>query len=688
MTSQRGGAPGGHRPEDDADPLEPERIRIRRQGSLLGSPRIVLGTPVQGLRRVGPARWRATEQADDSEPARWTAARRLLFGRPLSSHEDAEERLDKKRALAIFASDALSSTAYATEEILLVLVLAGTLYLSAAIPVSLAIAALLAVVILSYRQTVHVYPEGGGAYTVASENLGSGPALVAAASLLTDYILTVAVSISAGTLAIVSAVPAIAGFEVEIAVGGLLLVTAVNLRGVREAGAVFGVLTYGFVASFGTLLVVGVVRLVLDDLGDATILDSAPPEDAIAPVSAFGAILVLRAFASGSTALTGVEAIANGVQVFRPPESRNAAATMAIMGCILALFFVGATFITVRLGVVPQEGVSVISQVARHVFQGASPLYYVLQATTATVLFLAANTAFNGFPRLAAILAKDGFMPRRFGFRDDRLTYSAGIVLLTVVAGLLLVAFQADTHRLIPLYAVGVFVSFTISQAGMVRHWQHTPGRHRRSMTINTVGATVTGVVAVVVAATKFTHGAWMVIVIIPALVWLLRAIRDHYAGVRSRLEVRDEEFHLAPRATDLSHAPIVVPVRHLDRLSLSAVEYSRSLSNRVTAVHLTRSADAEAEAFVQRWRRLVPDVPLVVIESPYRSFLGPFFAYVDGLPRSPGEVVTLVVPELETVHWWEQILHNSTARLISRGAARRPDVIVTTAAHRIEAVA
>ncbi|MCK9486024.1 MAG: APC family permease [Dehalococcoidia bacterium] len=634
------------------------------------------------LRPVGPRRWRATEAAESAEPSRWTGLRRALFGRPIPSGADLHERLDKKRALAVFASDALSSTAYATEEILLVLVLAGTAYLYVATPVAIAIAMLLAIVIVSYRQTVHAYPEGGGAYAVAADNLGRRPALVAAAALLTDYVLTAAVSMSAGTLAIISAIPALQGLEVLIALLGVALVTAINLRGVREAGAVLGVLVYVFIGCFALMLIVGLTRLAVGGIGEASLGESAPPPEGIAAIQALSLLLVLRAFSSGATALTGIEAIANGVRVFRPPEARNAATTMAVMGVILATFFTGATFLSVRLGVAPQEGQSVIAQVGRQVFDGAPVLFYLLQASTATVLVLAANTAFNGFPQLAAILARDGFAPRRFGFRDDRLTYSAGIVLLALVSAVLLAAFQADTHRLIPLYAVGVFVSFTISQAGMVKHWSHSGRRHLRSIAINGTGALATGAVAVVVAGTKFTSGAWMVVLIVPALIWLLSAIHRHYEEV-GRLLALDDGVRLRPRARSLSLAPVVVPVRRLDRLAFGAVEYARSISADVTAVHLTRTADAATEAFVERWQRLVPDVPLVILESPYRTFISPFFAYVDALPRRPEDVVTLVVPELEITYWWERLLHNSTAALIARGAAKRPHVIVTSATKR-----
>jgi len=671
----------GHKGE----PLEPQSVGPVRRGSKPGSFRVTVPRE-RALRRLAPRRWRAGTSADTAEPARFRWLRRLVFGRPLATSEEADERLDKKRALAVFASDALSSTAYATEEILRVLVIAGAALLGAALPISLAIGVLLLVVIFSYRQTVFGYPDGGGAYAVARDNLGTLPALVAAAALLTDYVLTVAVSISAGALAVVSALPVLDGYEVVIALGGLFLVTAINLRGVRESGSTFAVLTYFFVGTFALMLAVGLVRLALGSFAEASLTDSAPPRAALVPASSVGVLLLLRAFASGATALTGVEAIANGVTAFRPPEPRNAATTMSLMGGILGCFFVGATFLTVRLGVVPTAEVSVISQVGREVFGGALPLYYLLQGATAIVLILAANTAFNGFPRLAALLARDRFMPRRFGFLDDRLTYSVGILVLASIAGGLLLGFGADTHRLIPLYAVGVFVSFTLSQAGMVRHWRRTAGPGVAPL-INATGAFATGVVALVVAGTKFTHGAWMVVILIPLLVTALRATRAHYERISAVLALRDDEFPLRRTTVPVSHAPIVIPVRHLDRRTRRALQYACSLSDRVTAIHVTRSADAETDAFVERWAELVPDVPMVVVESPFRTFLGPFFSYVDRLPREQGTVITVVVPELATVHWWERLFHNSTARLIERAVAKRPYLVMTSAIARAEAM-
>ena len=649
-------------------------IGKRRPGSLIGSPRIVHERKF--LRGAGSGRFRATAEADapltTGQRVSWRI-RRWLFGEALSSEVEMHERLDKKRALAIFASDALSSTAYATEEILLVLILAGTGALAFGFPISIAITALLVTVVLSYRQTVRAYPSGGGAYSVSSENLGPWAGLLAGAALLSDYVLTVAVSISAGTLAIVSALPALAPLTVEIAIGSLVLVTLINLRGVRESGTIFAAPTYIFIAIFGLLIVGGFVRLALGNLDPI----AYPAGHVEAAVESMGVLLLLRAFASGATALTGVEAIANGVTAFKQPESRNAAITMSWMGAILAAFFVGATLLAVRLDVVPQEGDSVISQMARAVFSGFEPLYYLLQAATALILSLAANTAFNDFPRLAAILARDRYMPRRFAARGDRLTFSLGILALTSIAGVVLLIFQADTHRLIPLYAIGVFLAFTLSQSGMVVHWRKE-GRGGFAMVMNALGAVATGIVAIVVASTKFSHGAWVIMVLVPALVLLLRAISNHYVGVEADLALDDDTARLEPRAAELSAQPVVIPVRELNLVTWQAVEYARRLSRNVVAAHVLRGEPAPQDEFAARWARLIPDVPLITIDSPYRTFLGPFLAYCDRLAESQSGGVTVVVPEFRPAHWWQSVLHNRTGRLIEEAAEAHPRLAVT----------
>ena len=529
--------------------------------------------------RTGATRWRATLAAERPKTGRGrllASLRRFVFGAPLASSAAGEERLSKLKALPIFSSDALSSSAYATEEILLALVLAGTGALTLGLPVSIAIAVLLVVVVASYRETIKAYPRGGGTYSVASENLGKWPGLIAAASLLTDYVLTVAVSISAGALAIISAVPSLAPYRVEMAVVAVIIMAAGNLRGLREAGTIFAVPTYLFMLGFGGMIIAGVARLILGQEG-ASLSSSAPPREQAEAVQTLTLFLILRAFASGATALTGVEAIANGVQAFKPPEAKNASTTLVIMAAILATFFVGATFLGVRYGVVPTHDESVISQIGRIAFGGEHFAYYYLQGTTALILVLAANTAFNGFPMLGSILARDEYLPRQFAFRGDRLAYSNGILVLTAVALGLLVLFQADTHRLIPLYAIGVFLAFTLSQYGMVLRWRRLrqPG-WIVSASINGVGAVMTAIALVVVAATKFSHGAWVVLILIPTLVAILYVINRHYGSARTQLHLADGPMRLGLALT--SDRPVVVPVSEINYATARAIHYARGI--------------------------------------------------------------------------------------------------------------
>ena len=646
-------------------------------GSRVGSRRVRIG---RSLRPTDDGHLVATEAADRPTTQGGEWARRVrgaLFGAPLSSESESGERLNKVRALPIFASDALSSSAYATEEILLVLVMAGAVALSLGLPISIGIAILLAMVTMSYMQTVRAYPQGGGAYSVSSENIGPWAGMIAAAALLTDYILTVAVSISAGSLAVISAIPGLADFRVHIAIVSLILLTLGNLRGVRESGTMFAIPTYLFILSFGALIVVGLVRLAVGVDG-ASLVATAAPHQQLEVTASVGLLLVLRAFASGSTALTGVEAIANGVTAFEEPAPRNARITMALMGGILAFFFVGATFLAWRLGVVPVENESVISQIGRTIFGDGGLPYYFLQATTALVLMLAANTAYNGFPRLASILAEDRYMPRQFAYIGDRLTFVTGIVALTLVSGVVIVLFQADTHRLIPLYAIGVFVAFTLSQVGMFRHWRsgREPGWWRAA-TVNGIGAAMTGVVALVVAGTKFTHGAWVVLILVPVMVWILHNIHSHYLEVARISLMSDDDARPFPRPPGLGTEPVVVTVRDLNRVSWRAVQYGRRLSSNVTGVHVARGGHEDIEAFQARWARLVPDVPLVVVESPYRTFVGPLLAYVDRVAVDPRDPVLVLVPEFRPRHWWARSLHNRTTEQIQTAAEQRPNLLV-----------
>ncbi|MSP21898.1 MAG: APC family permease [Dehalococcoidia bacterium] len=607
-------------------------------------------------------------------------ARSWLFGRPLTSELESHERLNNKKALAVFASDALSSTAYATEQILIVFVVAGAGALSLSLPVAMAITLLLVMVVVSYRQTVRAYPGGGSSYIVAKENLGRAAGLTAAAALLTDYVLTVAVSISAGSLAVVSAFPQLIPFRVELAVAALIFITIINLRGLRESGTIFAIPTYFFIVGFGAMVAVGLVRLTIG-LDGATIVTSKPPQHLEEATATLGVWLILRAFASGATALTGVEAIADGVLAFRAPEWKNASITMLWMAGILAVFFLGATLLATRLGITPIENDSVISQMGRIIFGGENIAYYGLQAGTALVLVLAANTAFNDFPRLSSILARDRHMPRQFAFIGDRLTFSVGIIALALISGAILVAFQADEHRLIPLYAVGVFIAFTLSQGGMFVRWRRERGPGwQRGAAINGAGAALTAVVAVVVASTKFIDGAWFVLLLIPCLVWGLESIRWHYDGVEELLALPEDGYRANPRPEQLSGQPMLVPVRNINLNTARAVEYARRISSTVTAVHIARLTREDIAAFEERWAAVFPDVPLVTIESPYRTFLGPLRAYIDGLDLAPGTLLTIVVPEFVPAHAWQRFLHNRTGDRIEEEFETRQNVLVTRA--------
>lgn len=583
-----------------------------------------------------------------------TTFRRVLIGTPLSTERIIHERLSKVQALAVLSSDALSSVAYATEEILLVLVLAGSGTLALSLLIALLIAALLLIVASSYYQTVHAYPTGGGAYIVARENLGTLPSLVAGGALLTDYVLTVAVSISAGVAAITSAFPILYSWRVGLALAAVAFVTLVNLRGVRESGRVFAVPTYFFITTMFLLVVVGLVRLLIGHpVSGATVSTTAP-----AAVQGLTVFLILRAFASGCTALTGVEAISDGVPVFKPPEADNAGKTLLWMAGILVSMFLGITLLARQFGVLPQEGETVVSQLARAVF-GAGPLYYAVQAATALILLLAANTSFSDFPRLAMWMARDRFLPHQLANLGDRLVFGNGILLLGGLASLLVIIFGASTHALIPLYAAGVFVSFTLNQAGMVRRWLklRSPG-WRHSAVINGVGAMATGVVLVVVAATKFVHGAWIVLLFIPLLVRGFRTIHRHYDEVAEQLSLSQ------PWPGPVLRHTVIVPVAGLHRGVLKAVQYAQALNGELHV--LTVESDSQETAKLHaRWQEILPDISLEILPSPYRSVIGPLLEFIDRFVDEEDHYVTVVVPEFVPTRWWHHLLHNQTAWLL-----------------------
>jgi amino acid transporter len=599
-------------------------------------------------------------------PVRLSRLKRAFLGGPLPTAQSRHERLAKATALAVFASDALSSVAYATEEILLVLVLAGTVALSYSLPISVAIAVLIAIVISSYRQTIRAYPQGGGAYIVSKDNLGVPAGLVAGAALLIDYVLTVAVSVAAGIAALTSAVPVLFPYRPWLCVAAVVVIGVVNLRGIRESGKLFAAPTYLFIASLGVLIVYGGLGAIFDFLPEAPYQRHPPGLEGV------GLFLFLRAFASGCTALTGVEAVSDGVPAFKPPEAYNARIVLTWLGVILIVLFIGITFLAYDFGVAPRHEETVVSQLARHVFGGGA-LYFEIQAVTMLILLLAANTSFADFPRLSFFLARDRFIPRQFATQGDRLVFSNGILILGGLAALLLVIFGGDTHALIPLYAVGVFLSFTLSQASMVRRWIRLKeeGWWWRSW-LNAVGALVTGLVMITIAATKFMHGAWIVILLIPTLVTVFVMVHRHYEEVAEQLSL--DAFSPPPPMTNT----VLVLVGDIHRGVIKAIQYAQTLSPSAKAVFVETDPE-RTRRLEEKWGRYGMGVPLIVLTSPYRSLLGPLTGYIDHLQgHGENHVVTIVLPEFIPARWWQLGLHNQTAFLIKGAMLFRKNVIVT----------
>jgi len=603
--------------------------------------------------------------------------RRLLLGEPLPTSQAIHERLSKIKALAVFSTDALSSSAYATEEILWALMLGCSVALGYSIPISLAIATLLVIVVSSYFQTIRAYPRGGGAYIVSRENLGLYPSLLAAAALLVGYVLTVAVSISAGVAAITSALPALYPFRVWLCLGLIAFIMMANLRGVRESGTLFSIPTYLFIFSFYLLIAVGIVRYFV---GGAPVAEArAATIPTAQPLTVF---FILRAFASGCTALTGIEAISDGVLAFKPPEAENASKTLLWMGGILTSLFLGITALSYLYGVVPSGEETVISELARIVF-GNGPLYYLIQLATVLGLTLAANTSFADFPRLSWFLARDRFLPRQLTNLGDRLVFSNGIILLSVLSSLLVIIFHGDTHALIPLYAVGVFVSFTLSQAGMVRRWftRRDSKRWWLLAAINGLGALTTGTVMIIVAATKFVQGAWIVALLLPIIVAMFLQINRHYRAVAAQLSLEGIE-----ELPSLSASMVIVPVAGVHRGVLHALQYARSISSNITAVCVDVDP-AVAERVRERWATWVSDIPLVLLPSPYRSTLEPLMEYIEQVERAngPDGVITVLLPEFVPARWWHNLLHNQTALLIRMTLRYRRNTVVISVPYHLE---
>lgn len=653
--------------------------RVTRAGTRPGDRVVKIRRPAAGEFRRSGGHYVATTGAltpNTSFGRFFEGTRRVLLGARLTSEQEAGERLSKKTGLAIMASDNISSSAYATEEAMRVLALAGAAALTLTMPIALAVCVVLAVVILSESRVIRAYPNGGGSYLVAKDNHGVIPGLVAASALLIDYVLTVAVSTAAGVTAISSFVPPIHDHRVLWGVVLITLLALGNLRGIREAGVLFAAPTYIYVVALFGVIAAGLFRIFSGDIPVAPVPRDAFETEGVALLTP---LIVLRAFASGSVGLTGSEAVANGVPNFKPPEPRNAATTLVIMGTLFGALFLGLTYVATTIGVVPDrsEVETVNSMVTRAVVGDGTPYYYVVQIATAIILLLAANTGFTGFPRLASVLADDRFMPRQFAFRGERLAFSFGIVALAVVAILVLIAFRGSVTNLVPLYTIGVFVAFTLSQSGLVRRWRRLrdPG-WRTSMVINAFGTAVTFVVLVVVAVTKFALGAWMVVLVMPVLVGVLYAINRHYTSVADALTITDQDEPLpAPRPP-----VVIVPIARLDRPSLQALNFARSISQSVKAVHIATTAES-AELFRQRWRRwtrdVAMDIEVDIIESPYRSLLQPLLRYIDRIDERDDRPITVVLAEFVPRNWWEWILHSQTALRLKLALLFRPNTIV-----------
>ena len=636
------------------------------------------------------------ERAADHKPPRtWQS---WFIGRPLSTADAPHQTIGKVVGLAVFASDALSSTAYASQEILAILIAAGTTSaLQNVFPISIAIVTLLAIVAVSYEQTIHAYPGGGGAYIVARDNLGELPAQTAGAALLTDYILTVAVSVASGVAQIVSAYPSLFPYRVLISVIAVLFITLINLRGVKESGTAFAIPTYFFIVMMLLTVGIGMVRQLSGGLG--VVLD--PPHIELArPLAIITPFLLLHAFSSGTAALTGIEAISNGITAFKEPRSRNAGVTLIWMAVILSTFFLGISYLAGHISAVPSEEETVISQLARTVFNGRGLLYLLSIGATTIILIMAANTAFADFPRLGALHATDGFLPRQLTYRGSRLVYSRGIVALAVISCLLIILFRASVTRLIPLYAIGVFLSFTLSQAGMARRWWRVghlqfgqeiidPGSTLRyeagwqiKMVINGFGAICTAIVMVVFAATKFLDGAWIILILIPILVIIFFAIHHHYKNFAKKLSL--DNFGGFPPQT-IRHR-VIIPVSAVHQGTLAALHYARLLSEDVTAVHVMIEP-AEAEKVRQKWKKWGEGVRMVMLNSPYRLFVEPLLGYIADIAhqRQPGETITIIVPQFISNNRLSSALHMNTADLLRSQLINQRGIVVTSLAYHVD---
>ncbi len=579
----------------------------------------------------------------------------LLIGDPLPTHEITEKKLNKIRALAAFSPDALSSIAYANQEIYLGLVIAGVAGLSLAWPIGLAITGVLAIAAVSYYQTIHAYPSGGGSYTVASANLGTYPGLVAASALLIDYVLTAAVSLTAGVEAIASAFPFIWNYRVQASLLILLMITLINLRGLRETGTFMAIPVYLFLFTYIPMLALGFIQLLRN--GPSVLVSLAPP-----PLAPLSILLILHAFSAGCTALTGIESISNGVPAFKTPQSKNAGITLIVMALLMGILFLGSIGLTHFLGIVagPQE--TILSALARRIL-GTGPAYYLIQTVTLLILAVAANTSFAGFPRVTAILAGDGFLPRQLTGLGDRLVFTNGILLLSGMTAVLIIVFSGASHALVPLFAVGAFLAFTLSQSGMVRYWLREKGANwRLKMFANGLGALATGTTLLVIAFSKFLQGAWITILFIPVMVIIFIKIRQHYQDVSRQLSLRG----LPPGLRPAPPPRVVIPISGVHRGIIDAVDFARGISKDVTAVYVELEP-GKSEQVRELWERWYPDLPLVILPSPYRSIVRPLLDYLDriDLEHHDGQLAAVLLPEFVPAKWWHALLHNQTSWLL-----------------------
>ncbi|MCC7371385.1 MAG: APC family permease [Chloroflexi bacterium] len=649
-----------------------------------GNPVYRVARPFKGFRRDGDGHLEAT--LDIERPTgRWGKLRRLLIGQPIHSELEVHERLTKRKALAVFSSDALSSVAYAPQETLLVLLGAGALAAWWSLPIAIAVVLLLAIVVTSYRQTIYTYPSGGGSYIVAKDNLGELPGLTAAAALAVGYILTVSVSIASAVDQLIAAATMLEPFRVWLGVCAISLITLANLRGIRESGNIFAVPTYVFLVAMYALIAGGLFYLFTGQLQVEH--TEAPPV-----VEAFSFFLLLRAFAVGSAVMTGTEAISNGIPAFVRPEPRNAAITLVTMAAILGVMFLGLSVLIVGSGVVPTHEQTVVSLLGRAVF-GEGPLYYLVQGSAVLILVLAANTAYADFPRLASLLAQDHYAPHQLAFRGERLAFSNGIMLLGILSALLIVVFSGSTGALLPLYALSVFAAFTFSQTGMVRHWLRERGSHWPLKTVvNGVGAVVTGLVALIAAGTNFMDadhpivpgtpigwGSWLVLVIVPAFIWMFRLVHAHYAEADRMVKLD------GPPVEQTLKNVLVVPIARLNRPTLQALRYAQSLTAEVTAVHIASDA-ARADEIEESWQGWAPGVPLAIVESPYRSLARPLLHYLAELKRiEQADIVTVVLPEYIPRAWWQHILHGQSAQFLKLALLFKPGYVVVSVPYHNE---